>query len=212
MTNFTLYGDSRSGNCLKVAWSADYLGVPCQWVETNITEGQSRTSEFLALNKFGQVPTAVFDKGRDQFVLSQSNAIVLYLCELAGHTTFLPMDTKQRAEVYAWLFWEQNSHEPYIAGRRYRKSILGYSDDQIDHEWLPRGNAALERMNAVLAKQEFLVGRSFTAADVVLFAYTRVADEGGFVLTDYKAVSTWIDRITKLLAINPDTEKNNVSV
>ena len=201
MTAFTLYGDHRSGNCFKVKWSADYLNIDCEWIETDITKGETRTDEFLALNKFGQVPTAVFGEGESRFILTQSNSIVLYLAERANHPTFLPKNPEKRAQVYTWLFWEQNSHEPYVAGRRYRKSILGQSDDEIDKEWLPRGNAALARMNNVLNDHPFLVGDDFTAADMALVPYTRLADEGGFTLGDYPSVVSWIQRVEGLLDI-----------
>lgn len=207
MSAFTLYGDSRSGNCFKAKWTADYLGIPCKWVETNITEGETRTAEFLKLNEFGQVPTAVFGDNDERVVLTQSNAIVLYLAERAGNSTFLPDSPEKRAQVYSWLFWEQNSHEPYIAGRRYRKSILGQTDAQIDDEWLPRGNAALAKMEQALNHNDYLVGTDLTAADVSLVAYTRVANEGGFELSEYPNVVSWIAHMEKNLNINMSTEQ-----
>ena len=203
MSKFILYGDSRSGNCFKVLWTANYLGAHCEWIETDIMAGQTRTPEFLAHNPFGQVPTAVFNVRGEQVVLTQSNAIVLYLAQTVRHPSFFPDNAELRAQIYGWLFWEQNSHEPYIAGRRFRKSLRGLADHEIDAEWLPRGIAALTHMNNALAEQAFLCGENLTAADIALVAYTRLASEGGFDLNPHANLTAWIARVERILDLEP---------
>ncbi len=196
-----IYGDPISGNCLKTKWTADYLGVDYEWIALDIRTGDTRTDEFLAINPFGQVPTAVLPDGR---ILTQSNAIMVYLAET--NDGLLPGGPYQRAQVFKWLFWEQNSHEPYIAGRRYRKTYLGHDDSKIDAEWIPRGNAALALMDEALGKSDYIAGDVLTLADISLVAYTRVAHEGGFDLSDYAAVRAWISRVEGDLSINPVPE------
>lgn len=198
----TLYGDPISGNCLKAKWTAEYLGIDHNWVPLDILNGDSRSEAFLKINPFGQVPTAVLDDGR---VLTQSNAIVLYLAEMRDGG-LLPDDTYDRGKVYQWMFWEQNSHEPYVAGRRFRKAFLGRADDEIDAEWLPRGNAALQLMEEHLASSTYFVGGALTAADIVLVAYTRWANEGGFELSSYPNVREWVARVERDLDISSSSE------
>jgi len=192
-----IYGDPISGNCLKVRWTADYLGFDYDWIDVDILNKESRTEEFLSHNPFGQVPCIVFPDGS---ALSQSNAIVLHLAEGAGDR-LLPNDGARRAKVYEWMFWEQNSHEPYVAGRRFRKAYLNLSDDEIDAEWLPRGYAALDRMEGTLAENLYLVGDSLTAADITLVPYTRASFEGGFSLSDYPKITNWIMRVEADLGV-----------
>lgn len=199
MAVIEFFGDPISGNCLKVKWTADYLGLDYEWTNIDILKGDSRTDAYLARNPFGQVPCAVFADGSS---LSQSNAIVLHLAEGAGNK-LLPNDSARRAKVYEWMFWEQNSHEPYIAGRRFRKFYRKLSDEEIDAEWLPRGKAALERMSFTLEQNQFLVGPQLTAADISLVAYTRCAHEGGFDLDEFPAIQNWIGRVENVLAIAP---------
>ena len=192
-----LYGDPISGNCLKTKWTADALGLDYEWVPLDILKGETRTDEFLAINPFGQIPTAVLADGS---VLTQSNAIMVHLAETADGD-LLPRDPYKRSQVFKWLFWEQNSHEPYIAGRRFRKAYLGHDDGKIDAEWLPRGNAALALMEKTLAETQFLAGDGLTLADICVVAYTRVAHEGGFDLSGYPAVRAWIARVEAALGI-----------
>lgn len=117
----TIYGDSRSGNCLKVSWTADLLGYDYDWVETDILRGESRTEEFLKRNPSGQTPTVVLPDGR---ALAQSNAIILHLAS-EKNSDLIPSDPYALAKVHEWLFWEQYSHEPYIAVRRFLKVLAG---------------------------------------------------------------------------------------
>jgi glutathione S-transferase len=197
MDKLKLYGDPISGNCLKAKWTADYLGADIEWIPLDILNGDTRTEEFLAVNPFGQIPTAVLPDGR---VITQSNAIMVYLADRFGGA-LVPEDAYDRAAVFQWLFWEQNSHEPYIAGRRFRKAYKKLKDEEIDSEWLPRGYAALELMERTLGQSDYLVGGAVTLADIAVVAYTRVAYEGGFDLSGFPAVRAWITRVEGDLSI-----------
>ena len=181
-----IYGDGKSGNCLKVKWVCDYLRKPYSWTEIDTLKAETRTAEFLALNPAGQVPTVVFDDGR---ALAQSNAIIRYLA-LGGD--LIPVDPFAAAKMDEWLFWEQYSHEPYVAVCRFQMVYLGKPASELDPEKVKRGYAALARMNAQLAATDFLVGGVFSLADVALLAYTRIAHEGGFDLDACPAVRRWI--------------------
>lgn len=190
-----LYGDSKSGNCLKGKWVADLLGAPCDWIETDIMVGGSRTPEFLALNPAGQVPVVILADGR---TLAQSNAIMLYLAE---NSRLVPRDAYARAKMHEWLFWEQYSHEPQIAVRRFLVKYLGKSEDEIAPTLMVKGEAALARMELQLAQTPYLVGHDLSLADIALVAYTRVAHEGGFDLGKFPAVKAWIARVENDLGI-----------
>ena len=199
MSKLKLYGDPISGNCLKAKWTADYLGIDYEWAPLDIMKGETRTEEFLAFNSFGQVPALSLSDGR---IITQSNAIIVYLAEAHGGA-LLPEDPFARSKVFQWLFWEQNSHEPYIAGRRFRKAFKKLSDDEIDAEWLPRGYAALDLMERTLTDNDYLAGEALTLADIAVVAYTRVADSGGFDLADYPKVRAWIARVERDLDLEP---------
>ena len=181
-----IYGDGKSGNCLKVKWVCDYVREPYAWTELDTLKAETRTAEFLKLNPAGQVPTVVFDDGR---ALAQSNAIIRYL---ARGSDLIPADPFAAAKMDEWLFWEQYSHEPYVAVCRFQMFYLGKPASELDPEKVKRGYAALARMDAQLAATDFLVGEVFSLADVALLAYTRVAHEGGFDLDAYPAVRRWI--------------------
>src|SRR5215468_10959110 len=181
-----IYGDSNSGNCLKVKWVSDRLRLPYSWIEIDTMKGGSRTPDFLKLNPFGQVPTIQLDDGR---TLAQSNAIIRYL---ARGSDLIPADAYAAAQMDAWLFWEQYSHEPYVAVCRFQMVYLGKPASALDPDKVQRGYAALERMESHLAGTRFLAGETFSLADVALLAYTRVAHEGGFDLARYPAVRRWI--------------------
>ena len=190
-----IYGDSRSGNCLKVKWTADKLGMPYDWTEVDIMRGSTRSPQFLSLNPAGQVPTAVLDDGK---VLAQSNAIILHL---ADGSNLIPAAPFARAKMFEWLFWEQYSHEPYIAVARFQRLFLGKPIEEIDEKLSKRGDAALARLELQLQETPFLVGDHLSLADVALVAYTRVAHEGGFDLGRYPAVKTWVGRVEAALRI-----------
>ena len=190
-----VYGDSISGNCLKVKWVADRLGRAYDWIETGVLDGSTRTPAFLALNPAGQVPLVVLEDGR---VLAQSNAIMLHLAE---GSALIPADPYDRARMFEWLFWEQYSHEPYIAVARFRLRYLGEDAASLDPKIVTRGGAALARMEQALGGGGFLVGRALTLADVALVAYTRVAHEGGFDLAAFAAVAAWVGRVERELGL-----------
>lgn len=190
-----IYGDDRSGNCLKVRWTAELLNLSFVWHEVLALTGQTETPEFRALNPFGQVPVVRFDDGR---TLAQSNAIILYLAE---GSALIPTDAFDRAKMYEWLFWEQYSHEPVIAVRRAKVHLLGHTDNEIDPSLLPRGHVILTRMEEHLRGRNWFVGSSFTLADMALLPYTRFADQGGFGLHRYPALRSWISRCEELLGL-----------
>ena len=193
----TVYGDNRSGNCLKVKWLLDRLGHDYRWVETDVMSGATRSTEFLRLNPCGQVPAVVFDDGR---TLAQSNAILGYFGE---GTPFVPVDPWARAKMYEWLFWEQYSHEPYIAVARFQRAFLGKAAGEIEPRLMQRGHAALDRMEQALTGRDWLAGDAASLADIALVAYTRMAGDGGFELTDRPRVRAWIARTEACLGLPP---------
>jgi glutathione S-transferase len=190
-----IHGDSNSGNCLKVKWVCDRLALPYSWSEMNTITGDTRTPEFLKLNGAGQVPTVVLDDGR---ALAQSNAIIRHL---ARGSDLIPAAAYDAAKMDEWLFWEQNSHEPFVAVCRFQMVYLGKSASDLDSDKVKRGYAALARMEHQLATTRFLIGDSFSLADVSLLAYTRVAHEGGFHLDGYAAVKRWIGEAEQALGL-----------
>lgn len=188
-----IYGDLRSGNCLKVKYTADYLGLEYTWVDVDIMQGESRTAAFLAHNPQGQVPAVVFDDGR---ALAQSNAIIRYL---ARGTTLEPADPFEQAKVDEWLFWEQYSHEPYVAVCRFHMLYLGRSRAMREAWRVERADNALVYLDGVLEERVWLVGAAMSVADVALLPYTRLAGEGGFDLTPLVSLRTWIARCEQAL-------------
>jgi glutathione S-transferase len=192
-----IYGDSNSGNCLKVKWVCDRLALPYTWVNIDTLKGETRTPEFLRLNSAGQVPVVEFDDGR---TLAQSNAIIRYLAQGCDH---IPADAFAAAKMDEWLFWEQYNHEPTIAVCRFQMVYLGKSASDLDPDKVKRGYAALARMEHHLAMTRFLVGEAVSLADVALLAYTRVAHQGGFHLEGYAAVQRWIGETEKALGLAP---------
>jgi glutathione S-transferase len=191
----TIYGDSISGNCLKVKFVCDRLGIPYRWIETSVLKGETRTPEFLAMNPAGQVPAVKLSDGR---VLAQSNAIMLYLAE---GSDLIPGDAYDRALMFQWLFWEQYSHETVIAVRRFHKAYLKKPDAEIDPALLPKGERVLKMMNDHLATHRYFVGGKLSLADIALVAYTRWADQGGFDLSRTPQVQDWIARVEQDLGL-----------
>ena len=190
-----IFGDSRSGNCLKVKWVADHLGLAYDWIETSVLTGETRTPSFLAMNPAGQVPAVILDDGRP---LAQSNAIILHL---AQGSDLIPADAYERARMFEWLFWEQYSHEPYVAVARFKVKYLGEDAANLEPRLVERAYSALQRLEDALTDSAFLVGDALTLADVSLVAYTRVAHEGGLSLDAYPAVRAWIGRVEAGLKI-----------
>ena len=192
-----IYGDTNSGNCLKVKWVCDHLALPYEWISVDTLKGETRTTEFLKLNGAGQVPTVVFESGG---VLAQSNAIIRYL---ARGSDLIPKDDFAAAKMDEWLFWEQYSHEPYVAVCRFQMVYLGKAASDLDPDKIKRGYFALARMEHQLAATPFLVGNAVTLADVSLLAYTRVAHEGGFHLDGYASIRRWIADAERALGLAP---------
>lgn len=192
-----IYGDTKSGNCLKVKWVSDYLALPYTWIAVDILKQETRSVQFLALNSAGQVPVVEFDDGR---TLAQSNAIIRYL---ARGSDLVPTDLFAAAKMDEWLFWEQYSHEPAIAVCRFQMAYLGRAASDLDPDKVRRGYAALARMEQQLTETRFLVGEALSLADVALLAYTRLAHEGGFRLDDYASLRRWIGDSEKFLGLAP---------
>jgi glutathione S-transferase len=207
-----IHGDIKSGNCLKVKWTADALGIPYIWVPVDIMKGENRTAVYLAKFPQGQVPGIELDDGS---TLAQSNAIIRYF---ARGTRLLPDDPFTQAKVDEWLFWEQYSHEPYVATCRFHMVYLGKSKETRDPAKVERGEKALDYMEAQLKARShlanqvapppqggkessgFLVGDKFTIADIALYAYTHVAHEGGFNLASRPNLQAWLGAVSKTLS------------
>jgi glutathione S-transferase len=193
----TVYGMAVSGNCWKVAQMLKLVGQPFRWVETDGNAGATRTPDFLALNPNGKVPTVVLHDGT---VLTESNAILLHVAE---GTPWLPPPGLPRTRVHEWLFFEQYSHEPFIAVARnivaYQKSADRFAERLA--QCRERGAQALGVMERRLAGHDWLTDAGPTIADLALFAYTHVADEGGFSLAAYPGVAAWVRRLTDLPGI-----------
>ncbi len=192
-----IFGDSNSGNCLKVKYTCDHLGLPYRWEEVDVASGATRAPSFLEQNPQGQVPFVVLDDGRP---LAQSNAIIWHLAE---QSPLVPDDGYARARVLELLFWEQYSHEPYIAVCRYNLVYQGKRPEDREPWRVQRGERALDLLDAMLDDREWLVGGTMTVADVSLVAYTRLAPEGGFDLGSRPHVRAWIGRVEAALGLRP---------
>jgi glutathione S-transferase len=190
-----IYGDMRSGNCLKIRWTADLLGLAYGWTELQALTGATAAPWFRAINPAGQVPTLVLADGA---VLVESNAIIWHLAE---GSRLIPSDPVTRARMHGWLFWEQYSHERFIAVRRAKIELLGEDPASLDPALLTRGNAALALMDHTLGKQPWFGGADFSIADIALLPYTRFSPGGGFRLEDYPAVVAWIKRAERELGL-----------
>lgn len=188
----TLYDNMGSGNGYKVRLLLTQLGIPFRRVEKSVTSGETRQPDYLAINPNGRVPAVVFEDG---WRLAESNALLLYFAE---GTPYLPADRYARAEVHQWLFFEQYSHEPYIAVLRFWRHYLDSLDAQQQArapELLSKGHAALHLLDGHLNGRQFLVGDRYSVADIALYAYTHVADEGGFDLGAYASLRAWLARV-----------------
>lgn len=181
-----IHGDSQSGNCLKVRYTADYLDLPYDWIDVDISRGDTRAPALLALNPAGQIPVVELDDGR---VITESNAIIRYL---ARGASLLPGDAYDQAKIDEWLFWEQYSHEPYIAVCRFQMRYQNQPRESREPWRVKRGERALDHMDRHLGETQWLTAAGFTIADISLLAYTRLAAEGGFELTTRRNVSRWI--------------------
>ena len=187
-----IYGDIASGNCYKIKLLLSLLSIEHEWQHVNILAGESETPEFLAMNPNGKIPLLRLDDGE---TLSESNAILNYLAE---GSEFLPVDKLERARVLQWQFFEQYSHEPFVAVARFINKYLGLpSERRTEYEAKQSGgNRALAVMENQLEITPFLTGNDYTIADISRYAYTHVAHEGGFDLNRYPAIGTWLSRVS----------------
>jgi len=189
-----LYGDTRSGNCYKIKLLSSLLDLRLVWIGIDIMAGDTREEDFLGRNPNGKIPLLELDDGR---FLAESNAILHYLAE---GSAWLSTDRFERAKVLQWQYFEQYSHEPYIAVARFINLYLGLPDDKrAEYEAKQAsGHRALEVMERQLASTPFLIGLHPTIADISLYAYTHVAHEGGFDLSGYPGIQAWLARIAAL--------------
>jgi glutathione S-transferase len=187
----TLYDYLDSGNGYKIRLLCALLNEPYRWVELDILTGATRTAAFLAKNPNGRIPTLELHDGS---FIAESNAILWYLAE---GSPFIPAERLQRAQVLQWMFFEQYSHEPYVATPRF--IMRHFPADSARRAELPKrweqGHAALAVMDAHLKNADFFVAGRYTIADIALYAYTHVAPEGGLDLAPYPQVRAWLDRV-----------------
>jgi glutathione S-transferase len=188
---YTAYGDRESGNCYKVYLVLHLLGLPHRWVTIDVLKRESRMPEFLARNPNGRVPLLEIEPGMH---LAESNAIIAYL---AHGTPLWPTDRLLQALVLQWMCFEQYEHEPNIATSRFYLHFLKQPEKYAPQLAAkhPAGLAALGVMERHLAHRPYFVGERFTVADVALYAYTHVADEGGFDLGEFPAIRSWLARV-----------------
>jgi glutathione S-transferase len=188
----TLYDFMGSGNGYKVRLLLAQLGLTYKLVECDILKGATRTPDFLQKNPNGRIPTLQLEDGTH---LAESDAILWYLAE---GTKFAPADRLERAQTLQWMFFEQYSHEPYIAVARFWRHFLTELSplQKLDlPERMKRGYAALGVMEQHLARHQFFVGDRYGLADIALYAYTHVAPEGDFDLDHYPLVCAWMGRV-----------------
>ena len=186
-----VYGDYNSGNCYKIKLMLHLLGLEYQWFAVDILKGETETPEFLAKNPNGKVPVLELEDGT---CLWESNAILNYL---ADGSEFLPTEPRLRTQVLQWQFFEQYSHEPYIAVARFIQFYLGLPQERLEEyrTLQKRGYKALDVMEQQLVRTPYLVGDQYSIADVTLYAYTHVADQGGFDLSGYPGIQAWLQRV-----------------
>jgi glutathione S-transferase len=194
-----------SGNCYKVRLAAHQLDIPLTLKDYGLHDGTTRQPEFLAKNPNGRVPLMEFEDGR---ILAESGAILWYLAE---NTPLLPSDRWDRAKVLQWMFFEQYSHEPYIAVARFWLAFA--PKDQLQKklhlvpEWHAKGNAALDVMERHLRAHNWFAGETYSIADIALYGYTHCAADGGFELAAYPAVGAWLERVASHPKHIPLSEK-----
>lgn len=191
---FTVYGDAKSGNCYKVQLVLGLLNIPHTWQEMDILKGDTQSASFLAKNPQGKLPLLALDDGR---FLSESNAIIGFL---AAKSSLIPEDEYAHAKMYQWLFFEQYSHEPYVAVARFIQLYLGLPAARLEEykSVQLKGYKALDVMENVLTEQDFMIGAALSLADIALFAYTHVAHEGGFDLSPYPNINAWLTRVAQV--------------
>jgi glutathione S-transferase len=191
---YKVYGDYQSGNCYKIKLMLHLLGLEYQWRPVDILKGETETAAFLAMNPNGKVPVLELEDGT---YLWESNAILNFL---ADGSRFLPSEPRLRTQVLQWQFFEQYSHEPYVAVARFIQFYLNMPDERLDEYKAchKRGYKALRVMEKQLELTPYLVGEQCSIADIALYAYTHVADEGGFDLAPFPAIRAWLARVAAL--------------
>lgn len=197
----TLYSMQSSGNCYKLRLALHQTGTPFVLADMDVLKGETRTPEFLAKNPCGKVPLLELPDGR---FLAESNAGLFYL---AKGTPLLPDNPFEQAKVLQWMFFEQYSHEPYIAVARFWWSLAPGGQEKKANEfknWHKKGYEALDIMEQRLQKHDFLAAGRYTIADIALYAYTHVAAQGGFDLAPYQAIRKWLSRV--------NSQKNHVDI
>lgn len=197
----TLHEDPRSGNCYKIRLTAALLGLPLATRGYDIMKGETRTPEFLAsVNANGRIPVLQIGEGKDARFLPESNAACWYL---AHGSALIPQDRYAQADMLRWMFFEQYNHEPNVATLRFWLRFVGEAklSEEQRAQVMPKrlaGCAALRLMDGHLATSPFFCGDAVTLADIALFAYTNLAEEGGFALRDYPRVQEWLARVAAL--------------
>jgi len=187
-----IYGDIQSGNCYKIKLLTSLLEIEHEWIHIDILSGDTKTNEFLSKNPCGQIPLLELSDNR---FLSESNAILNYL---ADSSPLIPNDAYERSKILQWQFFEQYSHEPYIAVARFISKYLGLPEEKKEEYKSKQigGHNALKIMEEQLQKTPYIAGESLTIADISLYGYTHVAHEGGFNLKQYPSVLNWISQIS----------------
>ncbi|MEB0042283.1 MULTISPECIES: glutathione S-transferase family protein [unclassified Pseudomonas] len=190
---YTVYGDYNSGNCYKIKLMLSLLGIDYRWVAVDILGGETETPAFLAMNPNGKIPVLELEDGT---YLWESNAILNFL---ADGSRYLPSEPRLRTQVLQWQFFEQYSHEPYIAVARFIQFYLGLPQERMkEYRTMQKaGYRALAVMEQQLTRTPFLVGDAFSIADIALYAYTHVAHQGGFDLETYPAIRHWLVRVAQ---------------
>lgn len=188
---YKLYGDRRSGNCYKVQLILALRQIPYQWIEVDILKGETRTPEFLEKNPNGKIPVLELEDGS---YLWESNAILNFLAE---GSDLLPSEPRLRTQVLQWQFFEQYSHEPYVAVARFIQLYQGRpAEREAEYQCcISRGYRALQVMEQQLERTPYLVGGQYSIADIALYAYTHCAHEGGFSLDEFPAIRAWMERV-----------------
>lgn len=188
---YKVYGDYNSGNCYKIKLMLSLLGAAYEWVPIDILKGETETDAFLAKNPNGKIPVLELEDGT---CLWESNAILNFLAE---GTPLLLTEPRLRTQMLQWQFFEQYSHEPTIAVARFIQFYLGLPEERLEEyrSLHRRGYKALKVMEQQLQRTPFLVGEHFSIADIALYAYTHVADQGGFDLTQFPAIQQWLERV-----------------
>ncbi len=206
MSTLTLHEDPCSGNCYKIRLTAALLGLPIERRFYDIMKGETRTPEFLAeVNANGRIPVLQIGEGDGARFLPESNAACWYLAE---GSALIPEDRLAQADCLRWMFFEQYSHEPNIATLRFWMRFVGEANLLPEQRLLvphkrAAGEAALVLMDGHLASQPFFGGAAPTLADIALFAYTHVAEEGGFALERHSHIRAWIARTAALPGFVP---------